>query len=111
MKSAGSKPSFYRTFPAKPEKFTFIAYGDCYAKPGVHRNIAAQFDKYKPAFIIQTGDIVSDGDKYEGWKFFCFDVLKDVIDHIPFWPAHGNHDGDGPTTQPTLAAIFPALTC
>jgi len=88
----------FRTFPDKPEPFTFIAYGDSRAGRGqgikIHREIAARFAGHKPELILHTGDMVNN-DHYPQWKRQFFDPLAGVIGSIPLWPAIGNHEKGG----------------
>ncbi len=88
----GSKATgSFRTFPAKPGPFTFIAYGDSRHGTKVHRKIGARFAAHKPAFILHTGDMIHSGN-YEQWKPFFFEPLVGVLENIPLVPVVGNHE-------------------
>ncbi|MCS7253921.1 MAG: metallophosphoesterase [Armatimonadota bacterium] len=79
------------------EKLTFVVYGDVRTNHDVHRAIVAQILKFKPAFILCTGDLVSRGSVPEQWKTF-FEIIKPIMDEkIPYIPAKGNHDIDSGT--------------
>ena len=83
----------FRTVPEQPAPFTFIAYGDNRTDAEAHRKVAARFAAHGPAFIIHTGDMVSDG-AYPEWQPQFFAPLREVLRGVPLWPALGNHDGD-----------------
>ena len=88
-----SVPKTFRTFPVKPERITFISYGDTRTNPEAHRSVAACFSRHEPLFILHDGDLVTSGKALEMWGPQFFTPLVDVIDHIPIMAALGNHEG------------------
>jgi hypothetical protein len=86
--------SAFRTFPEHPDSLTFIAYGDNKGGHAMHRRIASRFGQYDPAFILHSGDMTDHG-CYEEYHPLLFQPIEDVIDHIPFLPCRGNHEGNG----------------
>ena len=82
----------FRTFPEKADRVTFIAYGDTRTNPSAHRNVAANFRKHDPAYILHTGDLIASGSTYALWNREFFDPLAEVIDHVPMMIAIGNHE-------------------
>ncbi|MCS7266144.1 MAG: metallophosphoesterase [Armatimonadetes bacterium] len=79
------------------EKLTFVVYGDTRTNHDVHKAIVAQIIKFKPSFILNTGDLVSRGSIAEQWETF-FEIIKPIMDEkIPYIPAKGNHDVDSGT--------------
>ena len=91
--AVASEPRIFRTWPAKPERVTFIAYGDSRSNPEAHRAVARHFNSHSPDFILHTGDCVSNGAAYDQWGPQFFEPLADVIDHVPMLIARGNHEG------------------
>ncbi|MFO7900450.1 MAG: metallophosphoesterase family protein [Planctomycetota bacterium] len=83
----------FRTFPARPEPFTFIAYGDSRSYPAIHGSVARRFNRHRPAFLLHTGDLVSSG-AFDEYAPEFFEPLAEVIDHVPVFAARGNHEGD-----------------
>ena len=83
----------FRTFPVKPDRITFIAYGDTRTNPAAHRSVAACFSRHEPLFILHDGDLVTSGKALELWGPQFFTPLADVIDHVPIMAALGNHEG------------------
>ncbi len=88
------KQGSFRTFPEKPESFTFVAYGDNRSAPREHREVASAFAKHKPAFVLHNGDMVNN-DHYPDYREFFFDPLAGIAERLPILTARGNHEGDG----------------
>jgi len=91
---AKSGEAFFKTVPEKPEKVTFIAYGDSRSNPDVHEALASRFLAHEPDFILHTGDFVDIG-HYAEWGRLVFEPLAGVIDRVSLRPCIGNHEGDG----------------
>lgn len=87
-------PATFRTFPDKPEPFTFIAYGDSRSHPEKHRALAVHFMEHQPLFILHNGDMVSSSSAYEQWGPQYFAPLQDVINQVPMLMARGSHEPD-----------------
>jgi hypothetical protein len=85
----------FKTFSANPEAVRFLVYGDSRSNPKIHANLARQFRRHEPEFILHTGDLVGRGAEYSQWLREFFAPLRDVIDEVPFFPSIGNHEGDG----------------
>jgi len=86
------KSSFFLTEVYYETPFRFAAYGDSKGGGSVHRKIAGEILKQNPDFIISTGDIVPNGEIYTVWGEQFFNLLTDVIDHIPIYIGIGNHE-------------------
>lgn len=76
----------------KSEKFTFVAYGDTRSNDDEHRLVVAAIVQQHPEFVLQSGDLVSNGNDEEQWK--TFDEIEAPLRaaHIAYYPARGNHD-------------------
>jgi hypothetical protein len=83
----------FETWPDAPERVTFIAYGDSRSGADIHEQMARQFDQYRPAFILHTGDAVDWGYEASEWKPDFFDPLRSIVGRVPVFIACGNHDG------------------
>jgi len=90
----GEYSSYFRTFPEDPASFSFIYYGDNKSGHDMHRKLGRLFDQHAPWFAMHSGDMTDHGG-YEEYRTFLFDPVRDVIDHLPFFPGRGNHEGDG----------------
>jgi len=92
---AQTPPKRFRTFARDQRKVTFIAYGDDRTNPNIHAAVAANFKRYSPNFILHTGDLVANGQRYELWGREFFGPLANVLDEVPLLPSIGNHEADG----------------
>jgi len=82
----------FKTPPAGAEPFRFVAYGDNRTRHDVHRRVVAQILQHGiPDFILQSGDMVENGDDSAQWPVF-FDIEKDLLRQTAFFPALGNHE-------------------
>ena len=77
---------------AAAEKFTFVAYGDTRSDPVAHRQVIREIVGLHPEFVLQSGDLVSNGRSAAQWAEFdrITQPLRDA--HIAYYPARGNHD-------------------
>ena len=86
----------FTTAPASPDaSFTFVAYGDSRSRHDIHAKILAAVSKASPAFVVNTGDMVSDGRRLSDWKPF-FEVTQGLMRTVPYYPVLGNHESDSP---------------
>ena len=83
--------------PASPESFDFVVIGDNQnydpvGQPEVFKQMLAEFNILKPAFVIDDGDLILGG-AAEGlppqWAYFESVIAKL---QVPFFPVPGNHD-------------------
>jgi len=80
----------------KPETpYRFVVYGDSRTNPTIHAAIAEAIAAHRPAFFINTGDLVSSGDIYEQWGPQHFEPLAKLTCSVPLYPVLGNHEGSG----------------
>ena len=94
MAEGSSDLSYFKTPPKNGDSFTFVAYGN--TKFGIpHAEIGRVIEKENPDFIVNTGDMVTDGRNYWQWEDAFFKPLDNVINHIPIWPVMGNSDRRG----------------
>ena len=84
------KPSRQRVLAA--EKFTFVAYGDTRTNPDAHARVIHEIVGLHPEFVLQSGDLVSDGRNPKQWAEFDRIELPLRTAHIAYYPARGNHD-------------------
>lgn len=78
--------------------FRFIALGDnrgdTGSAPSSHWNpILTEALAHGPSFVLNTGDLVKDGDDDAQWEQFL-EASGDGIAHTPLMPSLGNHDDD-----------------
>ncbi|NPA45697.1 MAG: hypothetical protein GXO24_00605 [Chlorobi bacterium] len=85
--------------------FTFYAYGDTRSQPNEHDGVAARIlaelnnDPASQTFIVNSGDLVYDGDEETDWdeQFFSaqFGNIRQMMARLPYLSAVGNHEGNG----------------
>jgi hypothetical protein len=95
------------TFTTAPEsnQFTFVVMGD--SRPGdAHSppsqaalDVATEMSQHRFDLALHTGDIVNSGGTCSGddssWNQYIrdyFNLYRESIGHIPFYPSIGNHD-------------------
>ncbi len=93
--SAGVYKAFEGNFSTfrdetKPS-FSFLAFGDSGSGTGEQRELAAQMDKFKPDFVLHTGDVLSDGLDADADNQY-FKPYANLLSRAPFFLALGNHD-------------------
>lgn len=74
------------------EKFTFVAYGDTRSDPIAHRRVIQEIVALHPEFVLQSGDLVSDGHSPKQWAEFDRITQPLRVARIAYYPARGNHD-------------------
>jgi hypothetical protein len=85
----------FTTAPAGDQPFTFIVFGDTRTRHDVHKRVVERIVPEKPQFILQTGDLVSNGLNPSDWDRF-FEIEKDLLRNVPYYPVLGNHERDAP---------------
>lgn len=83
------------TYPDKSIPFNFVAIGDTRSRNNVHKRIIEQVGKLNPRFIVNSGDLVSNGLSMRDWESF-FKINKDFMTNTPYYPVLGNHEKDSP---------------
>ncbi|MCD6531011.1 metallophosphoesterase [bacterium] len=82
----------FRTAPDSYEPFKFVAFGDNRSNHDDHQAVVDAIDAEPDVrFVLNVGDLVSDGSSTDDWEMF-FTVEQDLLaDHIVMI-ARGNHD-------------------
>lgn len=87
----------FRTAPDAGVGFRFVAFGDTRSDHAAHQRVVDAIDDEEDvAFVVNTGDLVSDGEVADQWDTF-FEVEHDLVAEVPIYPVIGNHeehDGD-----------------
>ena len=97
--------SFHAGAPGSDTKLTFFAYGDTRSYPSDHNEVANALmndintNNLKQTFLINSGDLVNDGDDEDSWQNEFFDSsfthIIDMLANLPYLTAMGNHEGQG----------------
>jgi len=86
----------FRTAPAASSTRTirFMAFGDSGGGGSDQYALLEQMEKFPYDLIIHTGDIAYDSGSLQQFEDVVFDVYAELFEHLPFFPAAGNHDYD-----------------
>lgn len=84
-----TSPNSTRT--EKRVHFTFAVYGDTRDGTIPHEAVVRQMLQRKPAFIVHTGDLVTNGGNMRMWRKFDA-ITAEMRKDVPFYPVRGNHD-------------------
>ena len=105
----GAVKGSFQTAPAPGEAnapFKFIVYGDSRTYSERHAAVAGAICKELPfAFVIHTGDLVSNGFMWEQWEGEFFGPAGDMLRQAAIWPVRGNHEGDAATYGDLFAPL------
>lgn len=83
----------FTTFPDGIEPFQFAVLGDTRSRHDIHSKHVDRIIEKNPLFVINTGDMVENGLNIKHWETF-FDVTKNLMRSIPYFPSLGNHEKD-----------------
>ncbi len=90
--SDAGKGSF-TTFPKKVQPFHFAVLGDTRSRADVHQKIVNRIIEEQPMFVVNTGDLVSNGENIQDWQKF-FDINHQLMRDTPYFSVLGNHEKD-----------------
>jgi predicted phosphodiesterase len=90
--SPDGKGSF-TTFPDKITPFRFCVIGDTRSRADVHQKIVNRIIDEKPMFVVNTGDLVSNGNVIQDWEVF-FTINHQLMRSTPYFSVLGNHEKD-----------------
>lgn len=80
----------FRTFPNRPEPFTFVTFSDTHGSDVVAEHFAA----HKPALLLNCGDLV-DKERYDEYRQFFSPAVQAATGNLPMFVTRGNHDESG----------------
>ena len=85
----------FATAPKDATEFSFVVWGDTRTRHDVHSRVAARVLRESPSFVLHTGDLVANGQNMNDWDKF-FEIEKDILRNVPFYPVLGNHERNTP---------------
>jgi hypothetical protein len=83
----------FRTFPEKMQPFHFCVLGDTRSRHDVHQQVVNRIIEEDPLFVVNTGDLVGNGNNIEDWEHF-FRINKELIRNVTYYTVLGNHEQD-----------------
>ncbi|MBM4355806.1 MAG: hypothetical protein FJ109_18785, partial [Deltaproteobacteria bacterium] len=75
-----------------PGGFRIVVFGDTRWGDERHAEVMRQMHPYRPALLLNVGDIVNEARRVNEWRRF-FRIEKDVAGDAPMEMAPGNHEG------------------
>lgn len=81
----------FTTLPKKADPFHFVALGDTRSRHDVHQKIVNRIIDVNPAFVVNTGDLVANGNSLDDWEHF-FRINEKLIRNVPYYTVLGNHE-------------------
>lgn len=89
-----SEVFMFQTAVRPGTSFSFVAFGDMRPTPN-HRAVVDRVMRLepKPKFILNTGDMLSNGQRWPDWQGF-FDWEAPLLAGVPLYPCLGNHEND-----------------
>lgn len=83
----------FTTFPKEIEPFHFAVIGDTRTRHDVHQKIVNKIIAEDPLFVVNTGDMVSNGNTMNDWEHF-FSINDQLMRNVPYYTVLGNHEQD-----------------
>jgi len=81
----------FTTAAAPGESFRFLVYGDNRDGHEEHARVVEAMRAEDADFVVNTGDMVSDGSDLDDWQVF-FDVERRLLAETTMFPVIGNHE-------------------
>lgn len=96
--ASGSEDRTFRTAPAEANTtFTFLVYGDNRDDPYAHARVIHAAAIHDPAFVLQTGDVVTSPESgQEVWREQFFEPADLLLRKTWFVVTRGNHEEGNP---------------
>ncbi len=85
----------FKTKKSENIPFKFVVLGDTRSRHDIHAKIVNRIIEQDPLFIINTGDMVSDGRVISDWEAF-FKINRELMSNTPYYTVLGNHEKDSP---------------
>lgn len=81
----------FETAVLREDDFIFVAYGDTRTNYNDHKKVASRIIKIDPRIVLNTGDLVENGNSRTQWDSY-FQIVKDLASTTPIYSAIGNHE-------------------
>jgi hypothetical protein len=95
----------FRTAPDEDEPIRFVAFGDVGARTGDQRAVYDQIRTVASDFVVVTGDVAYEEGKLSELEDNFFGVYRELLRHVPVFPASGNHDYETDDAAPFRQAF------
>ncbi|MCF6333133.1 MAG: metallophosphoesterase [Draconibacterium sp.] len=81
----------FTTYPEGIGSFHFAVLGDTRTRHDIHQRIVNKIIDEKPLFVVNTGDLVANGNSMQDWEHF-FKINDKLIRNVPYYTVLGNHE-------------------
>lgn len=111
LKVGDAKPQSgkFVTAPEGDEPFTFLAYGDSRDDHSAHEAVVRRMLQVPSDFLVNTGDMVGEGDSASDWRNF-FRIEGPLLRDRAVFACVGNHELTGSGAPPWLRYFHPGFT-
>lgn len=92
--NGSSAEGTFKTAVDKDQPFKFVVYGDNRTQPAVHTAVLKRMSLFQPDFIIQTGDMVANGENLQQWDEY-WQIASPTLATTPMFTTLGNHERNG----------------
>ena len=93
---------YFEVPPDVDRRMRVVVLGDSRNRMNVWNDIINKSAGYLPAFIINTGDLVANGEDMNDWEQWFYEA-RDVLGRIPLMPCLGNHERNSPNYYAAFA--------
>jgi acid phosphatase type 7 len=100
--TAGWSDSYTFRMPALDETLIVVVLGDSRTRPDVWEDVVTAAAKHNPTFIVNSGDLISDGRDMNDWNEW-FERAKDILPTIALMPVLGNHESQSSNYMASFA--------
>jgi hypothetical protein len=97
-----SGAQYFEIPPDVGRRLRVVILGDSRNRMDVWNDIINKSAGYLPAFIINTGDLVANGEDMNDWDKWFYEA-RDVLGRIPLMPCLGNHERNSPNYYAAFA--------
>ncbi len=74
-----------------PGPFSFLAFGDSGSGLPQQQMLAEWMKQENPALVLHLGDLAYPQGAFREYQLHYFDVYRDLMKQVPFFPCPGNH--------------------
>lgn len=96
------------TAPDGDEPFSFLTYGDSRDDHAAHEAIVRRMQQVPSDFLVNTGDMVGEGDSSSDWRMF-FRIEGAMLRDRAVFACVGNHELTGAGSPPWLRYFHPGV--
>lgn len=97
LRAAFAAPGAATVRPGQPVRFAVVS--DSQSVVPEWTQVSRAVHAARPQFVIHCGDMVSVGRDDDSWEPEFFTPARALLAAVPFYPVHGNHEGQAPVVE------------